>query len=122
MKYLLLSLCIAFLYESQLFAIESSNGFVVTSYDDRIRIISPEKFRSPMEVIIENKTLIRLIGKVVVNKKMNAGFASVEPDKYQRIMVNLKKGDLIHFVPLSPSFQEVELIVGNKSYEIPPKR
>ena len=122
MKYLLLGLCIAFLYESQLFAIESSNGFLVTSYDDRIRIISPEKFRSPMEVIIENKTLIRLIGKVVVNKKMNAGFASVEPDKYQRIMVNLKKGDLIHFVPLSPSFQEVELIVGNKSYEIPPKR
>ena len=122
MKYLLLSLCIAFLYESQLFAIESSNGFVVTSYDDRIRIISPVKFRSPMEVIIENKTLIRLIGKVVVNKKMNAGFASVEPDKYQRIMVNLKKGDLIHFVPHSPSFQEVELIVGNKSYEIPPKR
>lgn len=122
MKYLFLILCIAFLYESQLFAIESSNGFVVTSYDDRIRIISPEKFRSPMEVIVENKTLIRLIGKVVVNKKMNAGFASVEPDKYQRIMVNLKKGDLIHFVPLSPSFQEVELIVGNKSYEIPPKR
>jgi hypothetical protein len=122
MKYFLLMLFIAFLYESQLFAIESSNGFVVTSYDDKIRIISPEKFRSPMEVIIENKTLIRLIGKVVVNKKMNAGFASVEPDKYQRIMVNLKKGDLIHFFPLSPSFQEVELIVGNKSYEIPPKR
>ncbi|MDO9182901.1 MAG: hypothetical protein Q7U04_10865 [Bacteriovorax sp.] len=103
-------------------AIESSIGFVVTAYDDRFRIISPEKFRSPMEVIIENKTLTRLIGKVLVNNKINAGFTSIETDKYQRVMVNLKKGDLLSFVPLSPSFQEVELIVGNKTYEIPPKK
>lgn len=107
---------------SRVDAIESSNGFVVTGYDDRFRIISPEKFRSPMEVIVENKTLVRLIGKVTVNNKINVGFTAVDSDKYQRIMVNLKKGDLLHFVPLSPSFQEVELIVGNKIYEIPPKK
>ena len=104
------------------FAIESSNGFVVSAYDDRFRVISPEKFRSPMEVIVENKTLVRLIGKVIINNKTNAGYTSIETDKYQRIMVNLKKGDLLHFVPLSPAFQEVELIVGNKTYEIPPKK
>lgn len=104
------------------YALESSNGFVVTAYDDRFRVVSPEKFRSPMEVIVENKTLVRLIGKVVVNNKTNIGFTSIESDKYQRIMVNLKKGDLLHFIPLSPSFQEVELIVGNKIYEIPPKK
>ena len=104
------------------FAIETSNGFVISAYDDRFRVISPEKFRSPMEVIVENKTLVRLIGKVIVNNKTNAGFTSIETDKYQRIMVNLKKGDLLHFVPLSPAFQEVELIVGNKTYEIPPKK
>jgi hypothetical protein len=103
-------------------AIESSIGFVVTGYDDRFRVISPEKFRSPMEVIVENKTLVRMIGKIMVNNKTNAGFTAVESDKYQRIMVNLKKGDLLHFIPLSPSFQEVELIVGNKTYEIPPKK
>lgn len=103
-------------------ALESSTGFVVTSYDDSFRVVSPEKFRSPMEVIVENKTLVRLVGKVMVNNKTNIGFTSIEPDKYQRIMVNLKKGDLVHFIPLSPSFQEVELIVGNKIYEIPPKK
>jgi len=107
---------------SRAFAIETSNGFVVSAYDDRFRVISPEKFRSPMEVIVENKTLVRLIGKVIINNKTNAGFTSIETDKYQRIMVNLKKGDLLHFVPLSPAFQEVELIVGNKTYEIPPKK
>ncbi|MFA6237449.1 MAG: hypothetical protein WC635_09005 [Bacteriovorax sp.] len=104
------------------YAIESSNGFLVTAYDDRFKIISPEKFKSPMEVIIENKTLVRLVGKVIVNNKVNAGFTSIDSDKYQRIMVNLKKGDLLHFIPLSPAFQEVELIVGNKTYEIPPKK
>lgn len=107
---------------SSLFAIESLNGFLITSYDDSFRIISPEKFRSPMEVIVENKTLVRLIGKVVINNKIMAGFISVDSDKYQKLTINLKKGDLLHFVPLSPSFQEVELIVGNKTYEIPPKK
>lgn len=104
-------------------AIETSTtGFIVSAYDEKFKIISPEKFRNPMEVIIENKTLVRLIGKLIINNKLNAGFASVEPEKYQRIMVNLKKGDILHFVPLSPSFQEVELIVGNKTYEIPSKK
>lgn len=104
------------------YAIESLNGFLVTGYDDRFRVISPEKFRTPMEVIIENKTLVRLIGKVLVNSKTVAGYVAVDPEKYQKVMVHLKKGDVLHFVPLSPSFQEAELIVGNKTYEIPPKK
>lgn len=107
---------------SQIFAIESSNGFLVTAYDERFKVVSPEKFKSPMEVIVENKTLVRLVGKLIVNNKVNAGFTAVETDNYQRIMVKLKKGDVLHFIPLSPAFQEVELIVGNKTYEIPPKK
>lgn len=103
-------------------AIESLNGFLVSGYDERFRIVSPEKFRTPMEVIIENKTLVRMIGKILVNSKIVAGYVAVEPEKYQKVMVQLKKGDILHFVPLSPSFQEVELIVGNKTYEIPPKK
>lgn len=110
------------LIAGQAYAIESSNGFLVSAFDDRFKIVSPEKFRSPMEVIIENKTLVRLVGKVMVNNKTNAGYTAVDSDQYQRIMVNLKKGDLLHFVPLTPAFQEVELIVGNKIYEIPPKK
>jgi uncharacterized SAM-binding protein YcdF (DUF218 family) len=103
-------------------AIESLNGFLVSAFDDRFKVISPEKFKTPMEVIVENKTLVRLIGKVIVNSKTVAGYVAVEPEKYQKVIINLKKGDVLHFVPLSPSFQEVELIVGNKSYEIPPKK
>jgi hypothetical protein len=104
------------------YGIESLNGFLVTAHDDRFRVISPEKFNTQMEVIIENKTLVRLIGKVVVNNKIVAGFTAIDSEKYQKVLVNLKKGDLLHFIPLSPAFQEVELIVGNKTYEIPPKK
>lgn len=103
-------------------AIESLNGFLVTAYDDRFKVLSPEKFKTPMEVIVENKTLVRLIGKVIVNSKTVSSYVAVEPEKYQKVIIHLKKGDILHFVPLSPSFQEVELIVGNKTYEIPPKK
>jgi hypothetical protein len=119
LKYILISLCF---YCVSANSIESSNGFVITAFDSNFKVISPEKFRTPMEVIVENKTLVRLIGKVVINGKGSTGYTSIESDKYQRVMVNLKKGDLLHFVPLSPAFQEVELIVGNKSYEIPSKK
>lgn len=107
---------------SNAFAIESLDGFLVSAYDDRFKVISPEKFKPTMEIIIENKTLVRLIGKLVINRKANASYISVEPEKYQKANVKLKKGDLLHFIPLSPAFQEVELIVGNKNYDIPPKK
>jgi hypothetical protein len=107
---------------SNAFAIETLDGFLVSAYDDRFKIISPEKFKPTMEVVIENKTLVRLIGKLVINRSTNASFVSVEPEKFQKANVKLKKGDVLHFVPLSPAFQEVELIVGNKNYDIPPKK
>lgn len=103
-------------------AIETLDGFLVSAHDDRFKVISPEKFKPTMEVIIENKTLVRLIGKLIINKQTNASYISVDPEKYQKATVKLKKGDTLHFIPLSPAFQEVELIVGNKTYEIPPKK
>ncbi len=110
------------LISTKVLAIESLDGFLVSAYDERFRVISPEKFKANMEVIIENKTLVRLIGKLVLNNKENVSFLSVDSEKYQKAVVKLKKGDILHFIPLTPAFQEVELIVGNKTYEIPPKK
>jgi hypothetical protein len=106
----------------QLYAVEMHDGFWITAFDDRFKVISPEKFKTPMEVIIENKTLVRLIGKVVINQEKIVSFSSIDSEKFQKLKVILKKGDKLHFIPLSPAFQEVELIVGNKTYEIPPKK
>ena len=104
------------------YAIESLDGFLISAFDDRYKVVSPEKFKDKMEIIVENKTLVRLIGKVVLNNSKSISFVSIDPEKYQKLLVNLKKGDIVHFYPLSPAFQEVELIVGNKTYEIPPKK
>ena len=103
-------------------AIESSNGFLVTAYDESFRVVSPEKFINKMEVIVDNKTLVRLIGKIMINNKQVNEFISVDQNKFKIVTVDLKKDDVLYFFPLSPSFQEVELIVGNKTYEIPPKK
>ncbi len=111
-----------FLIMGKVMAIESLDGFLVSAYDDRFKVISPEKFKASMEVIIENKTLVRLVGKLVLNNKENVSFLSVDSDQYKKAVVKLKKGDVLHFIPLTPAFQEVELIVGNKTYEIPPKK
>jgi len=119
-RILLLIFCL-FSIENTL-AIESLDGFLVSAYDDRFRVISPEKFKGNMEVVVENKTLVRLIGKLVLNNKENVSFLSIDSDQYKRAYVKLKKGDILHFIPLTPAFQEVELIVGNKTYEIPPKK
>ena len=120
MKYLIFIW--AYLVTSNVWAVESFDGFLVTTYDERIKVVSPDKFRSPMEIVVENNTLVRLIGKVIINQKTTLGHCAVAPGKFHKFKVNLKKGDILHFVPLSPAFQEVELIVGNKNYEIPPKK
>jgi hypothetical protein len=113
---------IFFVFSFSSYAIESHGGFLVSAYDDRFKVVSPDKFKTPMEVIVENKTLVRLIGKIVINNDRIINFVSIDSDKFFKGLVPLKKGDILHFVPLSPAFQEVELIVGNKNYEIPPAK
>lgn len=110
------------LFSFNAFAIESHTGFLISAYDDRFKVVSPEKFKTPMEIVIENKTLVRLIGKVVVNHEKIVNLLSIDSEKIAQFNVPLKKGDILHFVPLSPAFQEVELIVGNKNYDIPPAK
>jgi hypothetical protein len=117
-----LTILVLLICSFQLQAVEGHGGFWVTAYDDRFKIVSPEKYKNPMEIIIENKTLVKLIGKITINREHIVSFSSIESEKFQRVMISLKKGDILHFVPLSPAFQEVELIVGNKTYEIPPKK
>lgn len=109
-------------FSTNLLAIESLDGFLVEGYDDRFRVISPQKFKAKMEVIVENKTLVKLVGRLHVNNTPRPVFYTVQPGNYEKKIIEIKKGDILHFVPLSPPFQEVELIIGNKIYEIPPKK
>lgn len=118
----IIKLCLFLTMIQSAFAIESLDGFLVSAYDDRFKVVSPAKYKADMVVIIENKTLVRLVGKLLVNNQKSIQLISIDPEKYQKLIVKLKKGDILHFVPLSPAFQEVELIIGNKNYEIPAKK
>ncbi|MCK6594049.1 MAG: hypothetical protein L6Q33_02530 [Bacteriovoracaceae bacterium] len=113
--------CVLFL-SGKVLAIESLDGFLVEGYDDRFRVISPQKFKAKMEVIVENKTLVKLVGRLHLNNAPKPIFYTIQPGSYEKKIIDIKKGDILHFVPLSPPFQEVELIIGNKIYEIPPKK
>lgn len=118
----LLAFFLSFIFMPSLYAIESLDGFLVESLDSSYKVISPQKYKPRMEVIVENKTLTKLVGKLHVNNKPTNLFYTISPGAYEKKIVDLKKGDILHFVPISPPFQEVELIVGNKIYEIPPKK
>lgn len=105
-----------------LLAIESLDGFLVEGLDTSFRVISPSKFKSKMEVIVDNKTMVKIVGRLSINHKLTSYFYTISPGAYEKKIIELKQGDILHFIPISPPFQEVELIIGNKIYEIPPKK
>lgn len=102
-------------------SIEEHTGFIVTANEKNFSVISASKFSPKMEIVIENKTSVRLIGRIMLNRTSNVEFVSIEPQAYKKFEVNLKAQDILHYMPINPAFQEIELIVGNKKYEVPSK-
>lgn len=123
MKKLISFILFSLFITSQAFGeIAEHNGFIVRSLDNRFEVISPSKYRPKMEVVIENKTNLRMLGRIMINRSRNIEYVSIEAGEYKKYVVDLKKNDILHYLPLNPAFQEIELIVGNKFYEIPPKQ
>lgn len=111
------------LFSTLAFSIERSESFIITARDKKYRVISPAKQGKNVSVIIENKMLVDLLGRLETINGHLLSFVKVKSNKYKSY--NLKKmsySDKIQFVPLSPSFQEIVLKLGTKEYEIPPKR
>lgn len=112
------------------FSQERSSAFIITAHGDYFKVLGPaslvglEKITKDqtVAVIIENKTLSKLVGKIESSTKDQVQFVTVEAGKTKAIDLPLKKGHRYFFYPLSPSFQSVELMIGKKAYEIPPKR
>lgn len=117
---LLLSFLITF-NSGNSFAYERADAFIVKVYDERVRVLSPTNYDERLAVIIENKTLSLLKGKIQTHLGEDLNFVSVDPGKSDSVNVKRLKTDRLYFVPLSPPLQKVELIIGNKPYEIPPR-
>ncbi len=92
---------------------------MVIFLNDHVKVVAPDKLTKESFVIIENKSLSKLwarieapLGNIVEQVAIEAG---------ERASYSLKAafGQKIYLVPLSPASQEVELIPGKDSYEIP---
>ena len=95
--------------------------FIIKLTDSGLRISSPEKKMKMFSVIVENNSLTDQVAKFVTGYQ-NLKFVTIEAGRSQTVEIENKGGAPVFFVPISPSFQEVELIFGKKTYEVPPKR
>ena len=101
---------------------EQSEAFQVKIFDQRVKVISPNKHSQKMSIILENVTLTKFIGKIVTQKRKVLEYLAIPPRGFQTIEISIKKNEVVFFVPQSPGLQEVELVVGRDSYEIPSKK
>lgn len=101
---------------------EKADAFIVKAYANRIKVLSPAKYYPGIHVIVENKTLSKFLGQILIRDGKTIGFVSIAPGKFQTIQLNQKSDKDLLLIPLSPGFQEIELLAGKKSYEIPPKK
>lgn len=107
---------------STLQAYEKADAFMVTIFERSIKVLSPAKFNNPQGIVLTNETLVKVVGKVIDENDKVLKFVSIEPGQFRSIEVKFKKNSKLYFVPMSPSFQEVELVFGKKAYEVPPKK
>lgn len=104
-----------------LFAQEKVDTFIIRMFSNRVVILSPENVGKEVTVIIENNTISKLIGKIVNQKNEIILSISVLGNNSSNYVLRAVENDKYFFIPLSPSFQEVPLIIGARPYEIPPK-
>lgn len=122
MRYLLIALIFIFLNQPQADAYERSDAFIVRVFDKRIKVLAPAKYDPKLNVIIENKTLVKSLSRLERANGTVVSYIAVEPGKFTAVDMKAKKGEVLYIVPMSPPFQKVELIPGRRPYEIPPKR
>ena len=110
------------LISTQSFGTQRSETFVVTILTNKVRVVSPKKFNNGMHAIIENKGLSKVYGKIETLNLGTLSHVAIPSGGSDSVVLKKKGADRIFFIPLSPANQEIELIAGQDSYEIPPKR
>ncbi len=98
---------------------ERSEAFMVLFLNDHVKVIAPDKMTKESFVILENKTLTKLVARI--EAPLGNIVRQVAVEASERASYSLKDafGSRVYLVPLSPASQEVELIPGKDSYEIP---
>ncbi len=104
-------------------ASEKSEAFLIYAHQEYFKVLSPTNSSQNISVIIENKTLTNLIGKIRDDQGKNHVFLSIPPNETKSYLINnFSSYKSLAFYPLSPPFQEIVLKPGLKSYEIPSQK
>lgn len=105
----------------KLAASESSDAFLVTIHDRKVKVVAPKVVSDTLVAIVGNKTLAKQLGKIVLKNGPDVEFFILRPNEHRSIDLTKYRHQQVYFVPLSPAFQEIQLAVGKESYEIPSK-
>lgn len=100
---------------------EVSEAFIVLIYDKNVKVISPAKLVPGTAVILENRSLNKIYGKVLSSKRNFVRYVGLEPEDKMSIDLDTSLDKKFSFVSMAPAFQAVNLLPGKKSYEIPAK-
>jgi hypothetical protein len=98
-----------------------TESFVIQIFDRNMTVLSPENKRAIFSVLVENRSLSDQVGKFIVQGKI-LKFVSIKSGGSEPVEIENKTNESVVFVPVSPAFQEVELVFGKKVYEIPSKK
>ena len=103
-------------------ALERADAFIIKAFNDKYKVLSPKKKTNKVSVIVENKTLVKLIGEIIAGDGSVLSMLTIRPGKYKSVELDFSSKEKYYFVPLSPSFQKVILNFGKEAYEIPSKK
>lgn len=98
-----------------------SDNFIIQIQDRSMSVIAPDARKNIYSVLVENRSLSDQLGKFMVSGKL-LKYVSVKSGVTEPVEIENKTSANVVFVPVSPAFQEVELIFGKKAYEIPAKK
>ncbi len=108
------------LFSIFIYAEEHSEAFILRIKDRSINVTSPLLSQKRFSVILENISLTKQLGKFSTKGK-NLKYVSVLPGQTETVEIENNSDEAVYFIPLSPSFQDVNLTFGKKAYEIPAK-
>ena len=113
-----------FLLSSQnIFSKRTSETFKVEFHDKETKIISPKKFIKKLSVIVTNKSLSKIIFKVLKETGKSLGFYILNPKQFQSVDLEFtSKNEEFYLIPYAPPSQKIILKIGQDAYEIPSNR
>ena len=99
-----------------------ADAFMIELYGGKAKVTSPRQHHPRTHLIIANKTLTPLMGRVEDGAGKSKKYVSVGEGDTLSFRLGIGRTEKLLFVPLSPPLQAFELQIGKPFYEIPPQR